>query len=210
MKFVIYIEICFEFHWKQACFQSSFSHCKMNRISHFWNYLGKSHLTDMLHHMFASGLVSYNFCMIPLVWTWDLGCSNSGKALLQCDLLNSELVHPKFQAQASGIIQKLYETKPDANMWCSISVNWLFPQIIPKLWDSVHFTVWKWALKMGLFSMKFKINFNVNHKFHPIWMSFCILGHFLQKNCKNGGNLTFLALSQKKVSWQIWITLYLC
>ena len=164
----------------------------------------------MLHHMFASGLVSYNFCMIPLVWTWDLGCSNSGKALLQCDLLNSELVHPKFQAQASGIIQKLYETKPDANMWCSISVNWLFSQIIPKLWDSVHFTVWKWALKMGLFSMKFKINFNVNHKFHPIWMSFCILGHFLQKNCKNGGNLTFLALSQKKVSWQIWITLYLC
>ena len=200
MKFVFYIEFCFEFHWKQARFQSSFSHCKMNRISHFWNYLGKNYLTDMLHHMFASGLVSYNFCMIPLVWTWDLGCSNSGKALLQCDLLNSELVHPKFQAQASGIIQKLYETKPDANMWCSISVNWLFSQIIPKLWDSVHFTVWKWALKMGLFSMKFKINFNVNHKFHPIWMSFCILGHFLQKNCKNGGNLTFLALSQKKVS----------
>ena len=176
------------FAWKRA------------ESSIFVNISEKSQWTDLITPMVASGLVSYNFCMIPLVWTWDLGCSNSGKALLQCDLLNSELVHPKFQAQASGIIQKLYETKPDANMWCSISVNWLFSQIIPKLWDSVHFTVWKWALKMGLFSMKFKINFNVNHKFHPIWMSFCILGHFLQKNRKNGGNLTFLALSQKKVS----------
>ena len=194
LKFVL------NFIENKPVFRAHFHTVKWTESHIFGIIWEKSHLTDMLHHMFASGLVSYNFCMIPLVWTWDLGCSNSGKALLQCDLLNSELVHPKFQAQASGIIQKLYETKPDANMWCSISVNWLFSQIIPKLWDSVHFTVWKWALKMGLFSMKFKINFNVNHKFHPIWMSFCILGHFLQKNRKNGGNLTFLALSQKKVS----------
>ena len=164
----------------------------------------------MHHHMFALGLVSYNFCMISLVWTWDLGCSNSGKAVLQCDLLNSELVHPKFQAQASGIIQNLYETKPDANMWCSISVNWLFSQIIPKMWDSVHFTVWKWALKTGLISMKFKTKFNVKHKFHPIWMSYCNLSHFLKKNSENRQNHTFLALSQKKVSKQFWITLYFC
>ena len=194
LKFVL------NFIENKPVFRAHFHTVKWTKSHIFGIIWEKSHLTDMLHHMFASGLVSYNFCMIPLVWTWDLGCSNSGKALLQCDLLNSELVHPKFQAQASGIIQKLYETKPDANMWCSISVNWLFSQIIPKLWNSVHFTVWKWALKMGLFSMKFKINFNVNHKFHPIWMSFCILGHFLQKNRKNGGNLTFLALSQKKVS----------
>ena len=66
------------------------------------------------------------------------------------------------------------------------------------MWDLVHFTVWKWALKTGLFSMKFKTNFNVNHKFHPIWMSFCILSHFLQKNCKNGANLTFLHYLRKK------------
>ena len=77
----------------------------------------------MLHHILALGLVSYNFCMIPLDCTQELGCSNSGKKLLQCVLLNSEFLFPKFEVQASGIIQKLYETKANANMWCSISVN---------------------------------------------------------------------------------------
>ena len=101
----------------------------------------KSQLIDMLNHILALGLVSYNFCMIPLVWTQDLGCSNSGKALLQCVLLNFELLHPKSRVQTSGIIQKLYETKPDAYMWFSISVTWFFSQIISKMWDSVHFTV---------------------------------------------------------------------
>ena len=37
--------------------------------------------------------------------------------------LSTGSLYPKFQVQTSGIIQKLYETKPDANMWCSISVN---------------------------------------------------------------------------------------
>ena len=170
----------------------------------------KSQFTNMLHHIFASGLVSYNFCMIPLACAWNFACTNSEFSKSHCKSAFPELLHSKSQVQTSGIIQKLYETKPEANMWCSILVKWLFSQIIPKMWDSVHFTVWKWALKTGLFSMKFKTNFNVNHKFHPIWMSLCILGHFLQKNCKNGENLTFLALSQKKVSKQIWITLYLC
>ena len=179
MKFVIYIEIYFEFHWKQAHFQSSFSHCKMNRISQFWDYLGKSQFTDMLHHIFASGSVSYNFCMIPLACAWNFECTNSEFSKSHCKSAFPEMLHPKSQVQTSGIIQKLYETKLEANIWCSISVNWLFSHIIPKMWDSVHFTVWKWALKMGLFSMKFKTNFNVNHKFHPIWMSFCILGLFL-------------------------------
>ena len=77
----------------------------------------------MLHHILTSGLVSYNLCMIPVDCTQELGCSNSGKTLLQCVLLNSEFLFPKFEVQASGIIQKLYETKPNANMWCSISVN---------------------------------------------------------------------------------------
>ena len=54
----------------------------------------KSQLTDMLHHILTSGLVSYNLCMIPLDCTQDQGCTNSGKALLQCVLLNSELVLP--------------------------------------------------------------------------------------------------------------------
>ena len=164
----------------------------------------------MLHHIFASSLVSYNFCIIPLVWTWDLGCTNSEFSKSHCKSAFPELLHPKSQVQTSGIIQKLYETKPDANIWCSISVDWLFSQIIPKMWDLVHFTVWKWALKTGLFSIKFKTKFNVNHKFYPSQMSYCNLSHFLEKNRENRQNHTFLAFSQKKVSKQIWITLYLC
>ena len=61
----------------------------------------KSQLTDMLHHIVALGLVSYNFCMIPLDCTQELGCSNSGKKLLQCVLLNSVFLFPKFEVQAS-------------------------------------------------------------------------------------------------------------
>ena len=155
-------------------------------------------------------MVSYNFCMIPLVWTRDLGCSNSKFSKTHCKSAFPELLHPKSRVQTSGIIQKLYETKPDAYMWFSISVTWFFSQIISKMWDSVHFTVWKWALKPALISMKLKTKFNVKHKFNPIWMSYCNLSHFLKKNSENGQNHTFLALSQKKVSKQIWITLYLC
>ena len=55
--------------------------------------------------------------------------------------LSTGLLYPKFQVQTSGIIQKLYETKPDAYMRFCIYVTWLFPQIIPKMWDSVHFTL---------------------------------------------------------------------
>jgi len=170
----------------------------------------KSLLIDMLNHILALGLVSYNFCMIPLACAWNFGSTNLKFSKTHCKSAFPELLHPKSRVQTSGIIQKLYETKPDAYMRFWLSVTWLFSQIIPKMWDSVHFTVWKWALKTGLISMKFKTKFNVKHKFHPIWMSYCNLSHFLKKNSENGRNHTFLALSQKKVSKQIWITLYLC
>ncbi len=158
MKFVIYIEIYFEFHWKQAHFQSSFSHCKMNWISQFWNYFGKSQFTDMLQHIFASGLVSYNFCMIPLACAWNFGCTNSEFSKSHCKSAFPELLHPKSWVQTSGIIQKLYETKPDAYMRFCISVTWLFPQIIPKMWDSVHFTVWNELWKQAWFQWNSKQN----------------------------------------------------
>ena len=103
----------------------------------------KSQLTDMLHHILTSGLVSYKICMIPLAWTWNLGNRNSEFSKTHCKSVFPELLHPNSCVQSTGIIHKLYETKPDVNMWCSISVNWLFTQIIPKMWDLVHFTVWK-------------------------------------------------------------------
>ena len=164
----------------------------------------------MHHHIFALGLVSYNLCMIPLACTCSYESTNSEFSKTHCKSAFPELVHPWSWVQSSGIIHKLYETKPDANIKCSIPVNWLFPQKTPKMWDSHHFTVWKWALKTGFISMKFKTKFNVKHKFHPIWMSYGNLIHFLEKNHENGQNHTFLAFSQKKVSKQIWITLYLC
>ena len=36
----------------------------------------KSQLIDMLNHILALGLVSYNFCMIPLACAWNFGSTN--------------------------------------------------------------------------------------------------------------------------------------
>ena len=47
----------------------------------FWE---KSQLTDMHHHIFASGLVSYNLCMIPLACTWNYGSTNSEFSKTHC------------------------------------------------------------------------------------------------------------------------------
>ena len=116
LKFVL------NFIENKPVFRAHFHTVKWTKSHIFGIIWEKSQLTDMLHHIFASGLVSYNICMIPLDCTQDLGYSNSGKALLQCVLLNSELVLKKFYGQISGIIQKSYETKSDANMLCSISV----------------------------------------------------------------------------------------
>ena len=148
--------------------------------------------------------------MIPLTCPWNFLSTKWEFSKTHCESAFPELLYPKSWVQSGGIIQILYETKPDANIRCSLSVAWLFSQIIPNKWDLHYFTVWKWTQKTGLFSMIFKTKFMVKHKFQPILMSFCILSHFLRKNCKNGANLTFLALSQKKVNKQIWITLYLC
>ena len=130
-------------------FKTHFHTVKWTKFHSFGIIWEKSQFTDMLHHIFASGLVSYNFCMIPLACAWNFGCTNSEFSKSHCKSAFPELLHPKSQVQTSGIIQKLYETKPEANMWCSISVKWLFSQIIPKMWDLIHFTVWKWALKTG-------------------------------------------------------------
>ena len=47
----------------------------------------------------------------------------SGFDLIDKAPLSTGSLYPKFQVQTSGIIQKLYETKPDTNKWFSISIN---------------------------------------------------------------------------------------
>ena len=112
------------------------------------------------------------------------------------------------EAQTNAMAGKVFKGHWN---WLSISVNWLFSQIIPKKWDFYYFTVWKWTLKMGLLSIKFKTKYMANTNFN---LSYCHILHFkpfLQKNFKKTGKISqVLALYQKKVHKQIWITLYLC
>ena len=70
----------------------------------------------MLNHILVLGLVSYNFCMIPLACAWNFGSTNLKFSKTHCKSAFPELLHPKSRVQTSGIIQKLYETKPDAYM----------------------------------------------------------------------------------------------
>ena len=53
--------------------------------------------------------------------------------------LSTGLLYPKLRAQTSGIIQKLYETKTNTNTGWFKSVNWLFSEIKPKMWDFPRF-----------------------------------------------------------------------
>ena len=62
--------------------------------------------------------------------------------------LSTGLLYPKLWAQTSGIIQKLYETKTNTNTGWFKSVNWLFSEIKPKMWDFPRFC--SFSAKNGL------------------------------------------------------------
>ena len=54
--------------------------------------------------------------MIPLACALNFGSTNSKFSKTHCKSAFPELLHPKSRVQTSGIIQKLYETKPEAYM----------------------------------------------------------------------------------------------
>ena len=116
----------------------------MNQISHFWNYLGKksvnryatAHINvrlGFIQHLYdTTGL---NLKLWPaktrvlagrpagrltgrLVKTSNpVGNRNSEFSKTHCKSVFPELLHPNSCVQSTGIIHKLYETKPNANIW---------------------------------------------------------------------------------------------
>ena len=76
-------------------FRAHFHTVKWTESHSFGIIWEKSQLTDMLHHIFASGLVSYNIYMIPLTCPWHFLSTKSEFSKTHCKSAFPELLHPK-------------------------------------------------------------------------------------------------------------------
>jgi hypothetical protein len=73
---------------------------------------------------YAKPHISVGLGLIQLLYdTTSFGSTNSKFSKTHCKSAFPELLHPKSRVQTSGIIQKLYETKPDAYIRFCISVT---------------------------------------------------------------------------------------
>ena len=96
---------------------------------------GQTVMTDRRHSQSVTFIMSYQ--------TWE-----QSQHLTIYTPLSTGLLYPKLGAQTSGIIQKLYETKTNTNTGWFKSVNWLFSEIKPKMWDFPRFC--SFSAKNGL------------------------------------------------------------
>ena len=63
--------------------------------SHIFGFISeKSQLTDLIHPVFVLVLVSYNFCMIPLVCALNFGYSNPVDRGDISDSINVDMIYP--------------------------------------------------------------------------------------------------------------------